>query len=72
MAISDRIVDLLPVVRNSISGVDRHSLKVIKAPIADPAFTYADLQIQNGSILNAVMTLLTLDGGDKESTTGWM
>ena len=47
MAISDRIVDLLPVVRNSIAGVDRHSLKVI-GPIADPAFTYADLQIQNG------------------------
>tara|TARA_B100000683_G_scaffold276260_1_gene329609 strand:- start:3226 stop:4713 length:1488 start_codon:yes stop_codon:yes gene_type:complete len=71
MAISDRIVDLLPVVRNSISGADRHSLKVI-APIADPAFTYADLQIQNGGIANAVMTLLTLDGGDKilESTTG--
>ena len=71
MAISDRIVDLLPVARNSISGVERHSLKVI-APIADPAFTYADLQIQNGGIANAVMTLLTLDGGDKilESTTG--
>ena len=62
MAISERIVDLLPVVRNTISGVDRHSLKVI-APIADPAFTYADLQIQNGGIANAVMTLLTLDGG---------
>ena len=71
MGISDRIVDLLPVARNSISGVERHSLKVI-APIADPAFTYADLQIQNGGIANAVMTLLTLDGGDKilESTTG--
>ena len=70
-AISDRIVDLLPVVRNSISGVDRHSLKVI-APIADPTFTYADLQIQNGSIANAVMTLLTLEGGEKilKSTTG--
>lgn len=71
MAISDRIVDLLPVVRNSISGVDRHSLKVI-APIADPAFTYADLQIQNGGIANAVMTLLTLDGGVQtlQTTTG--
>jgi len=71
MAISDRIVDLLPVVRNSISGVDRHSLKVI-GPIADPAFTYADLQIQNGGTANAVMTLLTLDGGVEilESTTG--
>ena len=71
MAISDRIVDLLPVARKCISGVDRHSLKVI-APIADPTFTYADLQIQNGGIANAVMTLLTLDGGDKilESTTG--
>ena len=71
MAISDRIVDLLPVVRNSIAGVDRHSLKVI-GPIADPAFTYADLQIQNGGKPNAVMTLLTLDGGVEilESTTG--
>ena len=45
---------------------------VIVAPIADPTFTYAALQIQNGGIANAVMTLLTLDGGDKilESTTG--
>ena len=71
MAISDRIVDLLPVVRNSISGVDHHSLKVI-GPIADPTFSYGDLQIQNGGIANAVMTLLTLEGGRQtlQTTTG--
>ena len=59
----ERIVDLRPVVRDAVSGLQGESLKVV-APFADPAFSYSDLVISKGDIANAVMSLLLIPGGE--------
>lgn len=59
----ERIVDLRPVVRDAVSGLQGESLKVV-APFADPAFNYDDLVISKGDIANAVMSLLLIPGGE--------
>jgi predicted RecB family nuclease len=59
----ERIVDLRPVVRDAVSGLQGESLKVV-APFADPTFNYDDLVISKGDIANAVMTLLLIPGGE--------
>lgn len=59
----ERIVDLRPVVRDAVSGLQGESLKVV-APFADSAFNYDDLVISKGDIANAVMSLLLIPGGE--------
>ena len=59
----ERIVDLRPVVRDAVSGLQGESLKVV-APFADPTFNYDDLVISKGDIANAVMSLLLIPEGE--------
>ena len=71
MAIHTRVVDLLPVVKESVTGLPRHTLKTV-APILNSGFSYDGLKINNGAIADAVMTLMRIDGGPEilKSNTG--
>ena len=56
-SLCERLVDLEPVVRASLPGLGSSSLKKV-AVHADSEFTYDDLQIQNGEMAGAVLSLL--------------
>ena len=62
LAIVDRLVDLFPLVKRAVRGLQSYSLKAV-APLLEPSFSYDGLAINNGGMANAVMTLLRLEGG---------
>ncbi len=61
-ALSNRLVDLEPVVKAALPGLGSSSLKAV-APLARPGFGYKDLSIQNGELASAVFGLLRTSGG---------
>jgi predicted RecB family nuclease len=62
LSIVDRLVDLFPLVKRAVRGLQSYSLKAV-APLLEPSFSYDGLTIDNGEMANAVMTLLRLEGG---------
>jgi len=62
LAIVDRLVDLFPLVKRAVRGLQSYSLKAV-APLLEPSFSYNGLAIDNGEMANAVMTLMRLEGG---------
>ena len=71
LAIVDRLVDLFPLVKRAVRGLQSYSLKAV-APLLEPSFSYDGLAIDNGELANAVMTLMRLEGGSEiiEQHTG--
>ena len=71
LAIVDRLVDLFPLVKRAVRGLQSYSLKAV-APLLEPSFSYDGLAINNGGMANAVMTLMRLEGGSEiiEQHTG--
>ena len=71
LAIVDRLVDLYPLVKRAVRGLQSYSLKAV-APLLEPSFSYDGLAIDNGELANAVMTLMRLEGGSEiiEQHTG--
>ena len=71
LAIVDRLVDLFPLVKRAVRGLQSYSLKAV-APLLEPSFSYDGLAIDNGEMANAVMTLMRLEGGSEiiEQYTG--
>ena len=71
LAIVDRLVDLFPLVKRAVRGLQSYSLKAV-APLLEPSFSYDGLAIDNGEMANAVMTLMRLEGGSEiiEQHTG--
>jgi hypothetical protein len=71
LAIVDRLVDLFPLVKRAVRGLQSYSLKAV-APLLAPSFSYDGLAIDNGEMANAVMTLMRLEGGSEiiEQNTG--
>ena len=71
LAFVDRLVDLFPLVKRAVRGLQSYSLKAV-APLLEPSFSYDGLAIDNGELANAVMTLMRLEGGSEiiEQHTG--
>jgi hypothetical protein len=64
--VSDRIVDLLPIVRNHVYHPDfggGFSLKVV-LPALDPELSYEELVVQDGMEASRVLEALVVDEGE--------